>query len=82
MMCTTAVIAFALISVFSPLLLRHRHILRYTLSIDGKALEEFVDERKKTTKSWSVTLGGAKHLVAIGGGKCDVWAGCAPPVGW
>lgn len=42
--------------------------VRYTLSVDGKALEEFVDERKKTTKSWSVTLEGTKHLVAIGKG--------------
>ena len=38
----------------------------YTLSIDGKSLKKFVENKEKTTKAWTLKLSGVDSRIVLG----------------
>lgn len=38
----------------------------YTLEVDGKSLQKFIDNRAKTTKTWLLKVGGEDCRVVLG----------------
>ncbi|KAK2857148.1 hypothetical protein Q5P01_005883 [Channa striata] len=45
----------------------------YSLDIDGKSLQTFVDTRAKTTKTWLLKVDGRDHRVVLEKDTMDVW---------
>ena len=38
----------------------------YTLAVDGKPLEKFMENSKRATKTWHFPLDGVDHIVVLG----------------
>lgn len=38
----------------------------YTLEVDGKTLQKFIDDRAKTTKTWLLKVGSEDYRVVLG----------------
>uniref|UniRef100_A0A8C7X6D1 Fas apoptotic inhibitory molecule 1 n=1 Tax=Oryzias sinensis TaxID=183150 RepID=A0A8C7X6D1_9TELE len=45
----------------------------YSLDIDGKSLQKFVDDRAKTTKTWVFQVDGTDYRVVLEKDTVDVW---------
>lgn len=43
----------------------------YTLDINGKSLQTFLDNRSKISKTWMLKLGGADYRIVLGKRLCD-----------
>ncbi|KAM4560417.1 fas apoptotic inhibitory molecule 1-like [Odontesthes bonariensis] len=46
---------------------------QYSLDIDGKNLQKFIDDRAKTSKTWVLQVGGADCGVVLEKDTMDVW---------
>ncbi|XP_015247966.1 fas apoptotic inhibitory molecule b [Cyprinodon tularosa] len=45
----------------------------YSLNVDGKSLQTFIDNRAKTTKTWVVQVDGTDYRVVLEKDTMDVW---------
>ncbi|XP_044200399.1 fas apoptotic inhibitory molecule 1-like isoform X1 [Thunnus albacares] len=45
----------------------------YTLEVDGKSLQKFIDNRAKTTKTWLLKVDGEDRRVVLEKDTMDVW---------
>ncbi|XP_056157560.1 fas apoptotic inhibitory molecule 1-like [Lampris incognitus] len=45
----------------------------YSLEIDGKSLEKFIDRRAKTTRTWLLTVDGEDCRIVLEKDTMDVW---------
>ncbi|KAM4538610.1 fas apoptotic inhibitory molecule 1-like [Fundulus diaphanus] len=45
----------------------------YSLSVDGKSLQRFTDNRAKTTKTWTVQVDGTDYRIVLEKDTMDVW---------
>ncbi|XP_047211244.1 fas apoptotic inhibitory molecule 1-like [Girardinichthys multiradiatus] len=45
----------------------------YSLNVDGKSLQKFIDNRAKTTKTWVVQVDGTDYRVVLEKDTMDVW---------
>ncbi|MEQ2258801.1 hypothetical protein XENORESO_002560 [Xenotaenia resolanae] len=45
----------------------------YSLNVDGKSLQKFIDNRAKTTKTWVVQVDGEDYRVVLEKDTMDVW---------
>uniref|UniRef100_A0A673NLJ7 Fas apoptotic inhibitory molecule b n=1 Tax=Sinocyclocheilus rhinocerous TaxID=307959 RepID=A0A673NLJ7_9TELE len=45
----------------------------YTLEINGKSLQTFLDNRSKISKTWVLKLGGADYRIVLEKDTMDVW---------
>ncbi len=43
----------------------------YTLEINGKSLQTFLDNRSKMSKTWMLKLGGADYRIVLGKRHCE-----------
>lgn len=43
----------------------------YTLEINGKSLQTFLDNRSKNSKTWMLKLGGADNRIVLGKRHCE-----------
>ncbi|XP_070711866.1 fas apoptotic inhibitory molecule 1-like [Pempheris klunzingeri] len=45
----------------------------YTLEVDGRSLQKFIDNRAHTTKTWLLKVGGEDYRVVLEKDTMDVW---------
>ncbi|XP_069377363.1 fas apoptotic inhibitory molecule 1-like [Paralichthys olivaceus] len=45
----------------------------YTLEVDGRSLQKFMDNRVKTTETWWLRVDGEEHRVVLEKDTMDVW---------
>uniref|UniRef100_A0A3Q2QWN8 Fas apoptotic inhibitory molecule n=1 Tax=Fundulus heteroclitus TaxID=8078 RepID=A0A3Q2QWN8_FUNHE len=45
----------------------------YSLSVDGKSLQSFTDNRARTTKTWTVQVDGTAYRIVLEKDTMDVW---------
>ena len=53
-------------------------VYEYTLNVDGKTLKKFVENRRKTTKTWLPSLAGEHHRVVLEKDTLDVFVDGQP----
>ncbi|XP_066299789.1 fas apoptotic inhibitory molecule 1-like [Branchiostoma lanceolatum] len=46
---------------------------QYTLDVDGKSLEKFIENRSKTSKTWTLTLDGVDTRIVLEKDTMDIW---------
>ncbi|XP_029376752.1 fas apoptotic inhibitory molecule 1-like [Echeneis naucrates] len=45
----------------------------YSLDLDGKSLQRFIDDRAKTTKTWLLKVDGDDHRIVLEKDTMDIW---------
>lgn len=46
----------------------------YTLTLDGKSLKKFLENKEKTSKAWTLKVGGVDTRIVLEKDTMDVWA--------